>query len=58
LERASLKVIRASNYLARVRQELLTLQRRIDDTSDAIGRGELWPKERPKKAKHGRRIEL
>jgi hypothetical protein len=57
-ERATLKVLRASAYLSRARTELLYIQRTMQEISDAITRGEVFPVRKEKKPKRGRRIEL
>src|SRR6185503_8044728 len=57
-ERATLKVLRASAYLSRARNEVLYIQRTIQDLSDSISRGEVFPVRKEKKKKAGRRIEL
>ena len=58
LDRAILKTFRANSHLSRVRAENQYVTRKLEELTAAIERGEEYPKERVKKKKKGRAIEL
>ena len=57
-ERAEAKMLRATNYFVRSRNEVQAITRRVNDLEEAIGQGKLFPDVKEPKKKAGRRIEL